>query len=97
MIRGSRHPQIWPAGGPARFSQAMTWNLGVARPQKILKIFQMAGRRAKPVEAQFSTNDRIPKVSFNKITICIHVIILIGLRGDTHKSSWDVATKPFSR
>ena len=34
VVRGSRHPQIWPAGRPARFSQAMTWNLGVARPTR---------------------------------------------------------------
>ena len=42
-------------------------------------------------------NDGIPKVSLYRIAICIYVIVLIGLRGDTHKSSWDVATKPFSR
>ena len=39
----------------------------------------------------------IPKVGLYRITICIHVIIPIGLRGDTDKNSWDVATKAFFR
>ena len=56
----------------------------------------LTGRRTEPIGAQILMNDEIPKVSFNKIAIYIHMIIPIGLRGDTYKSSWDVATKPFS-
>ena len=55
-----------------------------------------AGRRADPVGAQFSTMVTNPEVSLYQIAICIYVIILIGLRQDTYKSSRDVVTKPFS-
>ena len=82
--RGSRHPQgAFFIGNDVELGSLI---FGAADPRPPPPI-PRSGRRTELVEAQISTNDEIPKASFNRIVICIHVIILIDLRGDTYKSS----------
>ena len=98
--RNSRAPDLasWPAGA---FFTGNDLELGSCAADPRLarggRFRPLTGRRTSAVGAKTNLNDEIPKVGLYRIAICIYVIVLIGLRGDTHKSSWDVATKPFSR